>query len=424
MFINLPDTESAIDKAIAASQFNEALANIVVGVHNHYRLPEVAHKYLYYPRLDEQIQQLSEALFAGDEPAAGPAGDNTLIIATEMYKVGGHSRVIVDIAREVRSPTVVLTDLFWTYRKAPDQIDWLFDTLDCASILVLPQLSLWAKCRALRLLTRRLHPRTILYFNHHHDPIPFVGSLGHIGSRKALVHHCDHNPSLGPTLAGIDHVDVTEELGRICAQALSRDTQVLPLYVPDEGRKTFAAADNDGFSVVTSGTPNKYLRSGEIALQNIAQAVLTSTRGKFFHIGPIDAAWLAEIKAHLERQAIDSARFVALGPVASLWKTLAALDAHVYLGSAPVGGARAAIEVQGCGYPLVYFRPADSGSLVALESLYASNQLGWSTLPELSALLRAIGPELPSLGSKARSLYERRYSRDQFLRMLDDLGAA
>jgi len=424
MFISLPTIEADVDRLIADTRYNDALANMVVGVHNHYKAPEVAHHALYYPAFDRQIAQLSDRLAASTPPSVErPASRNTLIIATELYQMGGHSRVVEDFARELESPTIVLTDLFSSYRKAPDHLNWLHDTYADTPLITLPQRTLWEKCRALLLLTQRLQPRNIFYFSHHQDPIAFIGTLSHRGARKTLVHHADHNPSLGITLPGMGHADFTAELAAVCTRELQVPTKILPLYVPDSGCKAFSAVDADAFSVVTSGTQVKFARSGELALQNIAQAVLSSTRGKFFHIGPLEDDWQAEIRAHLQSQGIDDARFVAVGPVVSLWQALSALDAHVYLGSAPVGGARAAIEAQGCGYPLAYYRVADTSSLVAADSIYADKALDWGTLAELSALLKTMGPQLARLSGQARSFYEQRYSRAEFLRVLAELSS-
>jgi hypothetical protein len=425
MFVSLPAIELEIHKLIRLERYNDALGGILLSVDHHYKRPEVAHNFLYYPRFDRQIQQLSDALVAAGAPNLPRAlSDNTLIVASELYQVGGHSRVLADLAREVPSPTIVLTDAFSTYRNKPDDLSWILEAFEDVSLIALPQPGLWAKSRALSLLTQRLQPRSILYFNHHQDPVPFVGTLGHVGSRKTLVHHCDHNPSLGVTLAGVDHVDLTEELAQTCSKQLSFPPRILPLYVPDFGRRQFAGLENDAFSVVTSGTPNKFARAGELALQNIVHTVLDNLRGQFFHIGALAEKWVAEIRSHLELNRIDPRRFVSLGPVPSLWDALAKLDGHLYLGSAPEGGGRAAIEAQGCGYPVAFFRPNQPGPIQEVASIYANKQLGWSNLAELSALLRAFWPQQARLSEEARAYYDERYSRGQFLRAANQITGA
>ena len=428
MFISLPGIESEVDKLIALGNFEGALANMVVGVHNHHKAPDLAHQFLYYPKFDRQIEQLAAALKAQATPnevsAPRAASGNTLIIATELYQVGGHSRVVEDFARELDSPTIVLTDLFSRYRNDQNMLNWILDGFSHTPVVYLPQRSLWAKCRALLELTNRLQPSSIFYFNHHQDPIPFVATLGHDGAKKAFVHHADHHPSLGVTFPGVTHVDLTDERAVTCARELQQQVKLLRLYVPDLGLKQFSPVAGSALSVVTSGTQVKFARSGPLALQEIAKAVLETTTGNFFHIGPIEADWVDEIRAHLQGAQIDPARFVSGGAVKSLWQSLAGLDAHLYLGSAPVGGGRAAIEAQGCGYPLAFYRVPDPTSLVAGDSFYANKDLAWATLSELRSLLSSIGPQLTGLSRQARAFYEQDFSRQDFVRVLASITGA
>lgn len=422
MFATLPALEADIDNFITNGRFNDALANILVGVHNHCRTPDVARKFLFYPNLDRHIETLSHAVSASC-PGNGkrPISSNTLIIASEMYPVGGHSRVIADVAAEMNSPTIVLTDMLWKFRQNPDSVNWLLESFTNATVILLTQTTLWEKCRALHLLTQRLQPQTIFYFNHHEDPIPFAGTLRHAGSRKMLVHHCDHNPSLGNTLASVEHVDFNEEMANSCSSYLNRDAHVLPLYVPEGGKKVFPATGHRAFSVVTSGADHKYARKGDLALQNIIRVSLEVIDGFFFHIGHLDDGWIEEIKLYLKIYGIDPTRFRPVGGVTSLWSTLARIDAHLYIGSAPVGGGRAAIEAQGCGYPVAFFKVADQGPALGVSSLYANNSLGWSNLMELTALLETVAPRLGDLSLTARALYDRQFSRAEFVRVLNQL---
>lgn len=424
MFSHLPEIEAHIQNLVDEHRYDDALANIVVGVHNHYKLPQVAHKQLYYPVFDRQIEALTATLAAANPPS-GPASEpsrNTLVIATELYPVGGHSKVVEDLMHELESPTLVLTDMFGSYRKEPLHLLRLFELFGEASLIVLPQPSMWARCRALLKLVQRLNPQAIFHLNHHQDPIGLIGSGSHAGSRKTLVHHSDHNPSLGCTLPGLTHLDFSDELAAICSRELHTPTSILPLYVPDGGLKNFAPVEGNKFSIVTSGTHVKFTRTGELALHKIVQTVLTCTSGDFIHIGPMDKGWQAEVRNHLQVHQIDPDRFRPLGAVPSLWESMLALDAHVYLGSAPVGGGRAALEAQGCGYPLVFHRGADRESLIAVESIYAEKALGWTTLGELAQLMSSVGSTLPQLSAQSRAFYERFFSRAQFRRVLGNVA--
>jgi len=188
----------------------------------------------------------------------------------------------------------------------------------------------------------------------------------------------------------------------------------LPLHVPDLGVKTFPELQGSAFSVVTSGHPAKFSRGGPIALQRIVQATLATVKGVHHHIGPMDTTWVSEIRAHLSVHGIDPARFVHHALVPSLWMSLKALDAAVYIGSAPLGGGRAAIEAQGCGYPVAYFDGGAASGLGTNEDLYASRELRWSTAGELVQLLGSIGPVHAALSTQARRLYLDKHSRARF----------
>jgi hypothetical protein len=421
MFVEMPDVERSVVDLAAAGRYTDAVSNLVLAVHNTHRIPAYAQGFMHYPGLDRLIEPLAmramqDALHGA--PSA-PARGATLVVATEMYTVGGHSRVVADLLRELPEPTLVLTDLFGNYRKACDNLNWVHEQNPQAAVLVLLQVTLWAKCVELARLVQRLAPRQIIYLQHHQDAIAFIGTHAYPSAHKTLVHHCDHNPSLGGTLASVAHMDFTDEQARECTQVLQRPSRVLPLYVPDQGIKRFRSIAGRDYSVVTSGTTVKFARTGPVALQTLALTVLRATEGRFFHIGPLDAAWLADIHDHLAAHAVDSSRFVALGPVGSLWQTLAQLDAHLYLGSAPVGGGRAAIEAQGCGYPVVFYRSdVQSSTTLRVDSVYASKELGWSSLDELRQVLRTFPDQQARLSAQARSLYEANYNRQAFVTAL------
>ena len=410
-----------VDAAIAAGQHEAALAAIVMGVHQTYLQPGVKHRALYYPEFDRQLLQLAQVL--GREPGSPRQGAPgvPLIIATELYELGGHSRVIEDISHELEQPVLVLTDLFRTYHQNPAQIERLRERFRHAQLIVLPDVPLWDKCRLLRELVLQLAPRCSFHVGHHQDPIPFVATLAQPGPRRLFLHHGDHNPSLGCTLAGLQHVDFTASLHETCTEHLGAGPVRLPLFVADQGRKPPVPVQGREYSVVSSGHPAKFARQGEQALQAIVATALGAVAGRFFHIGPLDAGWVAEIRAHLAACGIAPDRFVTLGLVPSVWQALKTLDAAVYIGSAPVSGGRAGVEAQGCGYPVLCFRGFEPGSLLADYSSYADPSLGWADLTELAARLAEVGDRHAELSDAARNFYDAEFSRTRFRAILHAL---
>jgi hypothetical protein len=345
-----------------------------------------------------------------------------LIIATELYDLGGHSRVLEEVSHELKQPVLVLTDLFRTYHRDPKLLDTLRQRFAHTQLIVLPDAPLWDKCRMLRELVLRLAPRSTLFFGHHQDPIPFVGTLAAPGANRVFFHHGDHNPGLGNTIPGLRHVDFTTSLHETCTRHLESAPQRLPLFVADQGRKTFAPVLGRTFSVVTSGHPAKFVRSGPWALQGIVATALAAIDGSFFHIGPLADDWAGEIRAHLAANGVAPERFVTLGLVPSVWQALKTLDAAVYIGSAPVSGGRAGVEAQGCGYPVLCFKGFESGSLLADYSSYADpGGLGWADLGELTERLATVGARHAGFSTAARRFYEAEFGQARLRRVLRSL---
>lgn len=404
---------AAVDAALQTGDPDRAMRQIVAGVHQHYRLPEAAHHALYYPELDRRIGQLAERLERLGKVAKKPGKPRgQLLIATELYPLGGHSRVLEDISRELVKPTIVLTDLFGTYQNDPKQLDWVGERYSHADLVVLPPGSAWEKSVMLRRYVAALNPETIVHFGHHQDPIPYVGTLRGGAPRQVFMHHGDHNPSLGATLKGLRHVDLSDGVRDLCAAHLGKRPDVLPLYVEDLGIK--ANAPDAADSVASSGHPAKYARTGPVSLAAIVRATLGTVAGCHHHIGPLDADWVAEIRAELRSQGIAPERFVHHGWVPSVWERLKQIDAALYVASAPLGGGRVAIEAQGCGYPVLYFENAAHTALPANHPLYASSSLKWRSTGELQAVLRTALAEREALGATARAHYDASYSRTPF----------
>lgn len=423
VFQYLDEAALRVDQCLGAARYDDALNVMALAVHNHFCQASVAHHGLYYPDFDLQIAQLSRALtvdLCNEAPLKAPA-EVTLIIATELYQVGGHSKVVEDVARAVNRPVIVLTDLFSSYKSGRLDISWVLEKFQGLEVICLDNDTLWEKCHRIGEIAADLPVGNVVYVQHHQDPLPFVGTLGHPSARKVLVHHCDHNPSLGCTLQDVRHADLSEFLQETCSKHLGHPVHLLPLHVSDRGRLPSTRVRKQEFSVVTSGRPGKFQRMGPLALHEIVSTVLRQIDGSFFFIGPLEEEWLAAIRHHLQHNDLDPGRFVPLGLVSSLWDSLLKLDVAFYLGSAPIGGGRAAIEAQGAGLPVLFFSGIAPGTLIENYSVYANPQLGWSNLAHLEALLREIGPCSGELGDQARQYYEEHFSERHFLECLSDL---
>lgn len=412
---SLPEVEAQVAALIDKDQMTQAMVTMANAINAHFMQEGVAHHALYYPVFDQQLcrmaARLAEHRPAGEVPATH---ENHLFIASELYQIGGHSKVLDDMSRMVRNPVIVLTDTFGNIASHPDQYRWIETHYAHAQVLVLPEATLWQKAEMLRELACRLQSASITYFNHHQDPVPFVGTLEVPGSRKLLVHHCDHNPSLGCTLPQVRHVDITLTLQATCSAHRQEPTDILRLFVADQGCVTMPPLNGMAFNVVTAGRAGKFSQEGPVSLQHLIATTLQTIEGRHIHIGPLSAEWLQDIERHLITRGIDPSRFVHVGAVPSLWGTLKQIDAAVYIGSAPVSGGRGAIEAQGCGYPVLPFTGFEAGSLLADYSSYADLSLGWADLDTLRQQLLALPARHPQLCSQARAFYDAHFSLTQF----------
>lgn len=438
LFQMMTDLCHDIDQLLAAGQLNEATLLMAQGVVNHFTQPGITEYSLYYPILDGRIRQLAHKLElerTTPSPEKGPVRRNaktewrkefTLLVATDIYEsTGGHSRVLEELARNLPNPVLVLTDLFGRISTAgPQELKWMHKRFGNGNIITLSPGTLWEKAHQLADICNRYLPDSIWYMTHHQDPVAFIGSMADsaTSTRRYFVHHADHNPALGCTLPGIHHVDVTESMQRNCSCHLHTQASWLPLYAQDHGARTPLPITADRpFSAVIAGREDKFALCGPVALQSVVSAVLRHIDGNFHHIGTLNADTVRLVTAQLESDGIDPARWVHHGQVPSLWKTLKQIDAHVYIGSAPMSGGRGAVEAQGAGYPVLPFSGFGPHSLLADYSSYADMSLSWRNIEELINRLLGIRSSLQEHSLRARTFYETRFSKEVFLRKLEEL---
>jgi hypothetical protein len=423
--IELADDAERVSNLVDAGRYDDALRHMAIRVADTFLQDGIAHHALYYPRFDTQVARMARVLADRQLPAQPRAmRENHLIIATELYRIGGHSKVIEEIAKELPNPVLVLTDLFGSRASQPDESAWIESQYCTAQVIDLREGTLWQRAAALSEFTSRLQPRSIWYFNHHQDPVPFVATLGLSGPRKILVHHCDHNPSIGASLNGVVHVDITDTLQAECSKYLCQQTELLRLYVADQGVKPFQRVSGTDYSVVTAGRAGKFARDGTLALSSIVATTLATVNGRHYHVGPLDPEWQEEIVLTLRSRGLDPLRFVSLGSVPCLWTTLRNIDAAVYIGSAPVSGGRGAVEAQGCGLPVLPFTGFEPDSLLADFSSYSERDLGWNNLEALAERLYELGDRHELLSSRARSFYEAEFSHTRFARHVRGLAGS
>ncbi|MDO5101593.1 MAG: hypothetical protein Q4D91_01620 [Lautropia sp.] len=458
-FQMLPDTEERIENMLEADRPDQAMIMMANAVSGHHHQPGIINHALFYPAFDRYLRKLSTLLseqkgasrgsvaLAGEHGAGvcvmpvakqdaggqektpsesmcnGPDGLQSiapvkgghLIIATELYQVGGHSRLLELLVDSVDRPVLVLTDLFGSYRNAPESADWIRARMPSVPIYIITETDQWKKAQNLANIVDQCKPAHVWYVQHQQDTVAWVGTLFSSGVKKHLLHHADHNPSLGCTFEDVTMVDLTEAAQAVSSASLGRKAYRLPLHVAERGQRPAGEPVSlDKMSVVMAGRRGKFSLGGPVGLHLIVETALRTVGGSFFHIGDLGEHCVRLVKNHLKTQGINPKRFMPVGQVPSVWETLKTLDAHVYIGSAPFSGGTSAVEAQGCGYPVLPYTGFEAGSLLADYSSYADVALGWKDLSELREKLVSMPEQWEARCREARAFYEANFSKAVF----------
>jgi hypothetical protein len=385
-------------------------------------------KALYYPQLDAMLKRLSERMYA-DTPGWAPGSGLQLIIGSQFFAVGGHSRVAKNFAELAPRNVVIVTDPF--DQQTPEEKREMQAFFAPLPVLFLPQGDLAFKADFLRTLILQLRPDYTSVFNHHVDPIPVVATAAAPVPRRIFYHHCDYRPSLGASLADFAHIDINAEGGRLCAQHCGPSVRVLdlhdaqvaeparmPHYVPGRPLNTVSAGSSGKYDFAGGSAPLSY--------PHVAAALLQSGAGAHHHFGKLPDQYLDLVRTLLAHTGIDPARFVYHGNVPSVQRALLAIENPVYVPSFPVGGALMIVEVMSAGVPVLLnmnAKPTDAYDFMNAShiSMMPERHLTFAALADIAPALRAIDADYEGYARASNAGFELRHSRASFLAGLERL---
>ncbi|CAG9213020.1 conserved hypothetical protein [Paraburkholderia sabiae] len=373
------------------------------------------------PVLDSLCQRIG-AVVAPAMTRANPACTedrvDCVILATELYRAGGHSAVIGDLISTGRfgpRPVLMLTD---TLNSADATIPGERYG-DLVEIAIAPSGSLidklhWAFARLFV-----LRPRRLILLNHHYDSVAIAAAQPNVADEIVFYHHGDHQLCLGTTLTHTLHVDPHPMGYHHCRVELGlTDNVYWPLDVTDLGTRT---RTNHGSALRTcsSGSSNKFELDYKYRYADIVPQLIARTGGTHVHIGPASEGLLQRIHDGLDDLAIPQARFIHIPWVSSVWRALEHHQIDVYLTSFPLGGGRAAIEAMGAGIPIVGHDSFLSSFYGGQDMLYPEAYL-WKTPDQLLDYLGNVDfQQLERESRLARMHYERYHTRDSLITAID-----
>lgn len=340
-----------------------------------------------------------------------------VVIASEIYDYGGHTKVIQEILESVENPILIITDVYDRFAK-----NHLFEKVSSSFIkcpvLILPNEAYLDKTQRLAALINSC-AKNVFIVSHHEDAVAIAACSKALDTKYYFVHHADHNPALGNTVSHFNHIDLFEPMAKLCAQDLNKPVTLLPTSSNDLGEKKFVYPIQ-GFSTVTAGSAGKFSMTGEICLSQIVTESLKTCGGKHYHYGDLSAENVQLIRDALQAASLDPALFVYMGNVPSLWQSLLALDAHIFLGSAPTPGGKSNLEASGAAYPLLVYVPTGAPRYLYVG---AEAQIGltWASIAELTSGLRAVMANHKEFSQQSRQFYLSNCSGEAFKEKLTQL---
>ncbi|HEX5127107.1 MAG TPA: hypothetical protein VFW00_10240 [Rhodocyclaceae bacterium] len=338
-----------------------------------------------------QLRSASEFTTLSAQPA------DVIILATELYALGGHTRLIEDMiaAQPGKRHLVLLTDFLGSgaaYRPALDaevkiaQGEQRIDKL------------LWLQHELAQ------HPQAqVLVFNHHGDAAAIAAIQRGLNREVIFCHHADHHLCLGAHLGDrihdARHVDFFAHHHRHCCEH-GIPAAYWPISVPDRGSRSHAP---DSFLrrgqlvTCTSGVWTKFNPLYPFHYWEELPGMLHASGGTHIHIGDIPPELLAAMRDHLAANGVKPDRLIHIPKVTSVWDTLLERKVDLYIGSFPLGGGRALIEALGAGIPAVVHRHP----LLDTNGLGPADTATWSTPEELRSILK--GATRENLAARSQS---------------------
>jgi hypothetical protein len=345
---------------------------------------------------------------------AAPDPERIVFLVTALAKTGGHSRVVQDIRRAdpASKAVILITNTFHDMR--PRHLVGL-PAVSGASAEVAPVGNLAMRLEWVKARLASLRPVRTYILQHHFDPLCIAAAQPELAGRLFYYHNCDHALALGVHAAHAIHVDYNAKSFYHCREQEGLANNVFwPLTASVERHRLNRPFLSRGYpTTATSGGVEKFAASHfiesvsyNVSYADIVPLVMRTTRGMHIHIGVLPKTMLQAIAAGLSRAGVPRNRFVHLPYVRNLAAALVDHRVDAYLGSFPLGGGRATVEVMGAGLPLLVHSNYQSIFYSDVNEVYSEAPV-WRYPDELIDHLKALTPEmLQRHASLARAFFE------------------
>jgi len=364
---------------------------------------------LFIPELDELTRKASLII----SPFRNPPKDSKLLVhvATGVYPIGGHTRVIEDIAATLPDyrHMLIITAMYKSH-PALASLKPRFDDVGL-NIHLLQCLKRAERARELSSLIGSLGPHAVLLHANQDDSIAYAAVAGSVAPRVLYLHHADHMPSLGATRLDYAHVDLTPACHVVCASHPHLRAALLNLTAKDIG--TVQLVERHPIIGVTCGSPHKYAGPSEFSYAQLLSAMFSSGVARVLHVGDMPSSQMDQICADITANGQDPSRVVFLPNTPSLATKLVEISPDFYLTSHPIGSGKATVEALSVGLPILCACPASTLPLLSPDMTFNTSVL-ISALGQIPAAIHRLETEKRTLAKRSREIYETHYSPRTF----------
>lgn len=316
------------------------------------------------PELDDLCARLGKDLWSRMGGAENPGlltdeeGVWDIYVASELYDSGGHTPLVGDYIRAAsqRRAFLLVTDIDNRLGEVGVPIlDYI--GLPSSQVALCPETSFSSKFVWLKDMMSRFIPNRVFLFNHPHDSVAVAACAALTGVDFFFIHHVDRSPCLGAYLKSATHVDVTPFCYRCCRdKARISDNIFIPLVAKDKGKRCLSKGrlQNRGLITATAGDEHKFRLDYIPNYISVIAELLRVDGRRHIHIGRLSSSFLDRLRSQLREVGAAEDRLAYIPHVSSLWQSMSDFDVDLYIGSFPVRGARASVEVMGSGTPAVW----------------------------------------------------------------------
>jgi hypothetical protein len=414
-YLSIEALESDVYRTIERGDLNTALEILIDFVFQIYASKRATAAVFGSKRLDRLCLAIGEAVapLIPVKPEEKMSGPDTVIIASDFGRYGGHALVVEDLirAQPEKKHLILLTNLLNTTDESSIQKRFGI----CSEVKMAPAGNALGKLKWLMMQLNGIKSCHIFLFNNHQDAPAIAAMQPGMQSKIFFYHHADHNLCLGVHLPEVVHIDC-HNIGFYNCRLHERlkNNVYLPLSVDDRGARSghLEFMREGQLRSCSCGTHIKFDALYTYPYHKLISMRLARFPGVHFHIGELHDDNLVSIRNQLEADGVDRSRFVHIPWVSSLWSALIEKEIDLFIGSFPLGGGRASIEAMGAGIPLLVHVSSLSRFHGASDIVYPE-ALIWKDPPEFESCISSLTPQMLADHSKyARGYYEKNHTRE------------